>query len=82
MTATLNDVAAMNKRAELSAEQQAAAEVVRRAEEAGTVFARAGWVTQVADEDAALTVPPELGRCGHDAVEFSRRQRNPGWRIR
>ena len=35
MTAALNDVAAKNKRAELSAEQRAAAELVRRAEERG-----------------------------------------------
>ena len=61
------------KPAELSAEQQAAAELVRRAREQGLSTGPDGLLKQ-ADEDAARTVRPELGWCGHDGVEFGRRQ--------
>ena len=52
MTATLDGVT-KKKPAEESAEQQAAAELVRMAKAAGSVADGPGWAAQAADQDGA-----------------------------
>ena len=74
MTATLDGVTNKRKdKPEPTAAEKVAEELVRRAREQGLSTGPDGLLKQ-ADEDAARTVRPELGWCGHDGVEFGRRQ--------